>query len=153
MNFNNFSCLTFRAQNVSIPPDQNIFHGAKFLNTPKLYTTVTFKLNGGTYKPYHKPDNNITYITAQSNHPPNIIKQLQKAIEKQLSNNSSNEIIFNEAKLLYEKALSEAGSNVKLECNPNKKTKQNIRKRNIIWFSQPDNKNVVTKVDHYFTFF
>ena len=51
----------------------------------------------------------------QSNHPPNIIKQLPKTIEQRLSNNSSNETIFNEAAPLYEKALSEAGDNVKLK--------------------------------------
>ena len=41
--------------------------------------------------------------------------------------------------------LSEAGYNVKLKYNPNKKTK-----RNIIWFNPPYSKNVVTKVGHYF---
>ena len=40
------------------------------------YLDVTFNLKDGTYKPYHKPDNKITYINVQSNHPPNIIKQL-----------------------------------------------------------------------------
>ena len=61
------------------------------------YIDVTFNLNDGTYKAYHKPDNNITYINAQSNHPPNIIKELPKTIEQRLSSNSSNETIFNEA--------------------------------------------------------
>ena len=99
---------------------------------------------------YHKPDNKITYRYVQSNHPPNTIKQLPKTIEQRLSNNSSNETIFNEATPLYEKALSEAGYNVKLKYNPNKKTKQKNRKRNIIWFNPPYSKNVVTKVGNYF---
>ena len=73
------------------------------------YLDVTFILKDGTYKPYHKPDNKITYINVLSNHPPNIIKQLPKTIEQQLFNDSSNETIFNEAAPLYEKALSEAG--------------------------------------------
>ena len=40
-NFNNFSCLTFWAQNASIPLDQNMLQegGAKCFNTPKLYYT------------------------------------------------------------------------------------------------------------------
>ena len=79
--------------------------------------------------PYHKPDNKITYINVQPNHPPNIIKQLPKAIEQRLSNNSSNETIFNEAAPLYEKAFSEAGYDVKLKYNPNKKTKQKKQKK------------------------
>ena len=78
---------------------------------------------------YHKPDNKITYINVQPNHPPNIIKQLPKAIEQRLSNNSSNETIFNEAAPLYEKAFSEAGYDVKLKYNPNKKTKQKKQKK------------------------
>ena len=78
---------------------------------------VTFNLKDGTYKPYHKPDNQIAYINVQSNHPPNIIKQLPKTIEQRLSNNSSNEIIFNEAAPLYEKAFSEAGCNVTWKQN------------------------------------
>ena len=92
------------------------------------YLDVTFNLKDGTYKSYHKPDNKITYINVQSNHPPNIIKQLPKTIKQRLSNNSSNETIFNEATPLYEKALSEAGYDVKLKYHPNKETKQKTKK-------------------------
>ena len=88
------------------------------------FLDVTINPKDGTYKPYQKPDNKISYINVQSNHPPNIIKQLPKSIEQRLSNNSSNETIFNEASPLYEKALSEAAYDVKLKFNPNKKTKQ-----------------------------
>ena len=97
------------------------------------YLDVTFNLKDGTYKPYHKPDNKITYINVQSSHPPNIIKQLPKTIEQRLFKNS-NKTIFNEAAPLYEKALSEAGYDVKLKYNPNKKTKQKKQKkeRNIV---------------------
>ena len=63
-------------------------------------------------------------MNVQSNHPPNIIKQLPKTIKQRLSNNSSNETTFNEAAPMYEKALSEEGYDVKLKYNPNKKTKQ-----------------------------
>ena len=51
-------------------------------------------------------------------------KELPKTIEQRLFSNSSNETVFNEAPRLYEKALSEAGCDVKLKYNPNKKTKQ-----------------------------
>ena len=87
------------------------------------FLDVTFNFKDGTYKPYQKPDNNISDINEQSNHPPNITKQLPKSIEQRLSNNSSNEKIFNEAAPLYEKVLSEAGYHVKLKYHPNKKTK------------------------------
>ena len=113
------------------------------------FLDVTFKLKDGTYKPYQKANNKISYINVQPNHPPNIIKQLPKTIEQRLSNKSSNETIFNEAVPRYEKVLSEADYDVKLKYNPNKKTKQKNRKRNIIWFNPPYSKNVVTKVGHY----
>ena len=70
------------------------------------FLDVTLNFKDGTYKPYQKPDIKVSYINGQSNHPPNIIKQLPKTIEQRLSNNSSNERIFNEAAQLYEKALS-----------------------------------------------
>ena len=114
------------------------------------FLDITFNFKDGTYKTYQKPDNKISYINVQSNYPPNVTKQLPKTIEQRLSNNSSNETILNEAAPLYEKALSEAGYDNKLKYNPNKKTKQKNRKRNIIWFNPPYSKNVVTKVGHYF---
>ena len=48
------------------------------------YLDVTFNLNDGTYRPYQKTDNIIQYIHVESNHPPNIIKQIPKTIEKRL---------------------------------------------------------------------
>ena len=55
------------------------------------YLDVTFNLNDGTYRPYQKPDSIIQYIYVESNHPPNIIKQIPKTIEKRLSQLSSSE--------------------------------------------------------------
>ena len=37
---------------------------------------VTFDLANYIYKPYRKPNNKLQYINKQSNHPPNILKQL-----------------------------------------------------------------------------
>ena len=107
------------------------------------YLDVTFNLNDGTYKPYHKPDNKITYINVQLNHSPNIIKQPPKTIEQRLSHNSSNVTIFNEAAPLYEKPCQ-----IKVQSKQEDQTKN--RKKNIIWFNQPYNKNMLTKVGHYF---
>ena len=57
------------------------------------------------------------------------MKQLPKTVEQRLSNNSSNETIFNKAATLYEKALSEAGYDAKLKYNPNKKTKEKQKQK------------------------
>ena len=61
------------------------------------YLDVTFNLNNGTYRPYQKQNNIIQYMHVESNHPPNIIKQIPKRIEKRFSQLSSSEEIFNES--------------------------------------------------------
>ena len=116
------------------------------------YLDVTFNLNDGSYRPYQKPDNVIQYIHVQSNHPPNIIKQIPKTIEKRISDHSSSETIFKDSLLPYEKALKESGYDMKLCYNPskNQQKQQGNRKRNIIWFNPPFSKSVITKVGHCF---
>ena len=66
---------------------------------------VIFNLNGGTYKPYTKQNNEIKYILKKSNHPPSVIQQIPLSIESRLSTLSINEIIFQEAVHPYQKAL------------------------------------------------
>ena len=102
--------------------------------------------------PTKKLDNIIQYIHIQSNHPPNIIKQIPKTIEKCLSQLSFNKEIFNESAPFYEDKLHQSGYQQKLKYNPvNTKThsKRN-HKRNIIWFNPPFNRNVSTKIGKYF---
>ena len=61
-------------------------------------------LKTGKIKPYKKPNDEIRYISAQSNHPPNIIKNLPEMISNRISKLCSNEDIFNNAKSEYEEA-------------------------------------------------
>ena len=109
-------------------------------------------MTDGTYKPFQKPDNILQYIHTESNHPPNIIKQIPKIIETRLSNHSSNETIFLEAVKDYENALKQSGYNVYMKYNPQNQVNNNKknRKRNIIWFNPPYNKTVSTKIGYYF---
>jgi len=87
----------------------------------------------------------------QSNHPPNIIKQILKSIEKRLSDHSSNEMIFNHAKAPYENALKDSEYEAMLSYNSTKeKTTRNNRKRKIIWYNPPFNRNVMTKIGNRF---
>ena len=44
------------------------------------YLDVTFNLNDGTYQPYQNPANILQYIHVESNHSPNIIKQIPKTV-------------------------------------------------------------------------
>ena len=73
------------------------------------YLDVMYSFNDGTYRPYQKPDNiMLQYIHVESNHHPNIMKQITKIIQKIPSQLSSNEESFDEAKLqksVYQKKL------------------------------------------------
>ena len=77
------------------------------------YLDITFNLIDRIYRPYQKPGNIIQDI-----HPPNIIKQIPKTIEKRLSQLSSNEEIFNESAPFYEDKPHQSGYQQKLKYNP-----------------------------------
>ena len=62
------------------------------------YLDVTFNLTNETYCPYRKPNDTPLYINTQSNHPPNIIKQLPKAINDRISDISCNKDEFDKAR-------------------------------------------------------
>ena len=121
------------------------------------YLDVTLNLTNATYQPYRKPDNITNYIHTQSNHPPTIIKQVPLAIEKRLSNLSSSEEIFKAATPFYEDALQRSGYNHNFAYHPandhtngyTNQRKKN-RKRNIIWFNPPFDKNVSTNIGKNF---
>ena len=61
------------------------------------YLDGSLNLKDGTFRPYHKPEDQIQYIHMESNHPPNIIKHIPASIETRLSNLSSTELIFKES--------------------------------------------------------
>ena len=69
-------------------------------------------------------------LTKKSNHSPNLINHLAASIEKQLSNQFSDEKIFTESAICYENTLNNAGYTNKLvydaQAQVNRKTKTNI---------------------------
>ena len=84
---------------------------ANFLN-------LTFNLINGSYKHYKKPNNTLLYINKNPNHPPQIIKKLQKTITDRLCRNSSNAEIYDASKIEYEAALKNSGyKNVDFKYN------------------------------------
>ena len=117
------------------------------------FLDVNMNLENGVHRPYRKPNSRILYIDARSNHPPNIIKNIPKMVEKRLTELSSNEEVFEEAKGDYEKALRESNFgnvDLKYEKEANKPKKRKGRKRKIIWFNPPYARNVVTKIGSKF---
>ena len=59
------------------------------------FLDVTLNRIDGTYHPFKKPDDKLSYIHTSSNHPLPIIRQIPSSICHRLSDNSSNEEIFN----------------------------------------------------------
>ncbi len=60
----------------------------------------------------------------QSDHPPNIIKNIPKMISTRLSIISSDEARLNEAKHDYERALAESGHSQNIDFTPPKPAKK-----------------------------
>ena len=89
----------------------------------------------------------------ESNHPPNITKQLPLSIEARLRSLSSSKEIFDESAPPYQEALNRSGYNhiLKYDDVPAvKKHQRGNRQRNIIWFNPPYSKSVKTNVGKYF---
>ena len=61
------------------------------------FLDITLNLNNGKYYPYRKPNNKPVYMKKQSNHLPNIIKNLPDLISSQVSEISHDKEIFNQA--------------------------------------------------------
>ena len=116
------------------------------------YLDVTLNLNDGSFKPFRKPDDETNYIHVESDHPPNIIKQLPISVEKRISDLSSSEEIFVQSKQYYQDALAKSGHTYELKYNPSKASENRRRKRErkIIWFNPPFSKIVTTNIGKKF---
>ena len=97
-----------------------------------------------TYCPYKKSNDKLLYVHTLSNHPPRIIRQLPLSINERLCNNSSNQTVFESAKLEYQETLRKCGYK-STQTQKYLREKQN-RNRNIICFNQPFSKNDATNV-------
>ena len=117
------------------------------------YLDATFNLEDGSFRPYKKPDDETLYIHVESDHPPNIIKQLPISIERRLSTISSSEEVFEQSKEHYQEALRKSGHNHDLKYNPPRELdgrRRRNRSRNIIWYNPPYSKTVKTNVGKSF---
>ena len=91
----------FQANNLKITIECNMSQ-ANFLD-------VTFDLSTGKYRPYRKPNDTPLYIHCDSNHPPNILKQLPNMIANRISSISCDQDEFNKAKEDYNTSLKMSG--------------------------------------------
>ena len=123
------------------------------------FLDVTFNIRNKEYKPYSKPGNTHLYVHVESNHPPIIKKRIPQSIQTRLSNISSNEDVFKNAKPEYEKALQDAGHQTRMIYAPKcantdmgqqqrdqqkeeQSQRQRGRRRNVMWFNPPYSQNV-----------
>ena len=114
------------------------------------YLDITLNLKDGSYKPFRKAGEETNYINTDSDHPPNITKQLPISIEKRLSNLSSSKEIFDQSKGYYQDALERSGHTHILEYKPVTSTTPTNRQRNIIWFNPPYSRIVSTNIGKSF---
>ena len=124
------------------------------------FLDVRFNLNEQTYEPYRKPNNEPVYINIQSNHPPNIIADIPKAISKRLTNISCNKNVFDRNVDIYQTALKNSGFDGKVTYNDQSEQGNNVnieeanqarkRKRVVIWYNPPYSINVKTIIGKIF---
>ena len=116
------------------------------------FLDVTLDLTTERFKPYSKPATTPLYVHSRSNHPPNIIRNIPEAINKRLSEISSDEDAFNKAAPLYQEvfSMSAYAYNLKFNPAPQRPPKKDRRRRNITWFNPPFNRNVLTHVGRAF---
>ena len=135
-------CKTFGEHNLKLTIEAN----KKCVN----YLDVTLDLRTESFKPYIKPGNIPQYINHNSNHPPSIIRNIPEAINRRLSNISSDKQSFESAIPPYQEALKKSGYDHQLAFNPQPPKEKHSRRRNVIWFNAPYSSNVATNIGHIF---
>ena len=71
--------------------------GAEANKSEVNFLDVTLNLPEGSFRPYQKPGNSISYVHVDSNHPPSIIRNIPLSVNKRLSDLSSSQAIFDNA--------------------------------------------------------
>ena len=116
------------------------------------FLDVTLDLETGKYGPYRKPNDQPLYVNRESNHPPTVLDQIPRSINKRLSAISSTEQEFARAAPMYQKALADSGYTHQLTYQKPSSPPTNRRrcKRQIIWFNPPFSKSVKTNIGQKF---
>ena len=89
------------------------------------FLNVTLNLKEETYSIYRKPNNEINYVSNNSNHPPTVKKNIPIAINKMVSDLSSSEEIYKKSIGIYEKALKDCGYETDFKYEKSKEKKNN----------------------------
>ena len=123
------------------------------------FLDIRFSLLDSTFRPYHKPNSKVVYVSAGSNHPPSILKNIPLSVSNRLKNISANKELFEEEKGHFQDAINDAGYDFRLNYydkskrkGPSISSKSGKRKRgrNIIWFNPPWNSFVDNSIGKKF---
>ena len=124
------------------------------------FLDVTMNLQKDTFQPYKKPNSKTQYVHAKSNHPPKIIENIPKSVNKRINELSCGKETFQHAKAEYNNALKECGYSERLEyeedtstttTNETNATNNKInRKRKIIWYNPPFNASITSNIGKQF---
>ena len=127
--------------------NSNNFRRQRLTNNHKMQSQNSWlNLNDGTYCPFHKTNEETTYIYVESDHSLQFIKKIPRSIEKRLACLSSTKKIFENSKDYYEQCLWQCRYNAKLNyTEENNKINQKSWKRNIVWFNTPYSKSVFVR--------
>ena len=88
------------------------------------YLDITLNLNDGSYRLYRKLKEETNYIHIKSDHPPSIIEEIPRSIEKRLSILSSSKDIFQESAIYYKKCLRNSRYKLQYQQPKGEKSKQ-----------------------------
>lgn len=136
-------CNLFKRHGLRITVEAN----SKIVN----YLDVTLNLPNGSYSPFMKSNNSLRYVNKQSNHPPQITKNIPKGINNRLSTISSDSRIFYSSITPYQDALKDSGYNEKLEyASNNRAPNATRRKRNVTWYNPPYSQNITANIGQKF---
>ena len=137
-------CKVFADNKLKVTTEANV----KIVN----FLDVTPNLSTGIYKPCMKENDMPVYVNKQSNHPPQVLKNIPLGINERLSRISANEEEFRKAAPPNQEALIKSGFNHQLEFKPPEPqlTKKRRRKKEVIWFNPPFSRNVKTNVGKEF---
>ena len=120
------------------------------------FLNIYMDLNKEEYGPYLKPNDTPVYVDAGSNHPPKVLENIPKGINRRLSTISASKEIFDKAAPTYQAALNKSGYKFKLDfeevsiSNEGGGKQAKKRTRNIIWFNPPFSRAVMTNVGKTF---
>ena len=128
--------ILFNEEGLSITIETNLI-------SKQIFLDVTLNLVTRKYFPFQKANSTPLYINTFSNHPPTIIKQLPKMINKR----SCSKEEFNKVKSVYDSALKDTRHFSSVSYNSS--NTQNAwwnRDRKVIWLNPQYSQNVRTNI-------